>query len=144
MHQLLKFGWNHSRGYGVVGVLISGGLVVPKFSVPPSGETASDPKMFWRCKNVLEVLYHLAKFGWPWISHAATASKNFEFFVCLSVYPSPLWMTGLWMTEFVCMILPWRHWSTETVLTPLDRETFCSCVQLPLYTVNWRMQKSKE
>jgi len=36
---------------------------------------------------VLEVLYHHAKFGGAWISSAAGAAKNVEFFlsVCLSV-----------------------------------------------------------
>jgi len=43
---------------------ISAGPVTPKFSVPPSGKTASYPQTFKRCKNVLEVLYHHATFGW--------------------------------------------------------------------------------
>ena len=34
---------------------------------------------------MLEVLYHRAKFGGAWISPAAGAAKNVEFFVCLSV-----------------------------------------------------------
>jgi len=34
-------------GYGVMGVLSSGGLVTPKFSAPPSGETMHQtPKRF--------------------------------------------------------------------------------------------------
>jgi len=39
---------------------------------------------------VLEVLHHHAKFGGAWISPAAGAAKNAEFFlsVCLSVCPS--------------------------------------------------------
>jgi len=41
--------------------------------------------MFSRYKNLLEVLYHLAKFGGARISPAAGAAKNVEFFVCLSV-----------------------------------------------------------
>jgi len=37
---------------------------------------------------VLKVLYHHAKFGEAWISPAAGAAKNVEFFfVCLSVGP---------------------------------------------------------
>jgi len=55
------------------------GLVIPKFSVPPSGKTASNPKKFSRCKNVLEVLYYHAKFGGARISPAAGAAKNVEF-----------------------------------------------------------------
>jgi len=35
--------------------------------------------------NVLEVLYHHAKFGWVRISPAAGAATNVEFFVCLFV-----------------------------------------------------------
>ena len=35
---------------------------------------------------MLEVLYHHAKFGGAWISPAAGAAKNVEFFLCLSVY----------------------------------------------------------
>jgi len=37
------------------------------------------------CKNVLEVVYHHAKFGGVRISPAAGAAKNVEFFVCLFV-----------------------------------------------------------
>jgi len=36
------------------------------------------------CKNVLDVLYHYAKFGGAGISSAAGAAKKVEFF-CLSV-----------------------------------------------------------
>ena len=36
---VLKLGWICSRGYGVMGVLSSGGLFTPKFAVPPSGDT---------------------------------------------------------------------------------------------------------
>ena len=34
---------------------------------------------------MLDVLYHLAKFGWARISPAAGVAKNVEFFVCLFV-----------------------------------------------------------
>jgi len=61
----------------------------PKFSAPPSGKTMRQtPKSIQRCKNVLEVLYHHAKFGGARISPAAGVAKNVEFFrlfVCLSV-----------------------------------------------------------
>jgi len=45
------------------------------------------PIKFARCKNVLEVLYHHAKFGGARISPAAGVAKNVEYFlfVCLSV-----------------------------------------------------------
>jgi len=74
-----------------MGVLSSGGLVTPKFSAPPRRQNyASDPQKFWRCKNVLKVLYHHAMFGGAWISPAAGTAKNVEFFlsVCLFVCPS--------------------------------------------------------
>ena len=38
-----------------------------------------DQKMFCRCKNVLEVLYHHAKFDWARTSPATEAAKNVEF-----------------------------------------------------------------
>ena len=51
-----------------------------------SAPYASDPQKFWMCKNVLEVLYHRAKFGGARISSAAGVAKNVDFlFVCLSV-----------------------------------------------------------
>ena len=43
------------------------------------------PQKLSKCKNVLRVLYHYAKFGGAPISPAAGAAKNFEFFVGLSV-----------------------------------------------------------
>ena len=47
--------------------------------------------MFLRCKNVLEVLYHHAKFFGARISPAAGVAKNIEFFfVCLSVHHANL------------------------------------------------------
>jgi len=49
MRQLSKCGWICWRGYGVMGVLSWGGLVCPKFSAPPSGETMC------QTPNVLEV-----------------------------------------------------------------------------------------
>jgi len=57
----------------------------PKFSAPPSGETVSDPQKFSKCKNVLKVLCHHAKFGGAQISPAAGAAKNVDLFVGLSV-----------------------------------------------------------
>jgi len=72
---------------------------------------------------VLEVLYHCAKFGWAPISPAT---------VCLSVCPS-----RFWTSEIVRPISPWRRWSTETILMPLDRGRFvvmylCSTFSLRL------------
>ena len=53
---------------------------------------------------MLEVLYHCAKFGGAWTSHAAGETKNVEFFVCLSVCPS-----RSWTTKFVRMTSPIRR-----------------------------------
>jgi len=107
-----------------MGVLSWRGLVIPKLSAPPSGETMHQtPESFWRCKNVLEVLYHHAKFGGARISSAAGATKNGATknveFVCLSVCTS-----RFWRLEIVRPISPWRRWSTEMILMPLDRGRF--------------------
>jgi len=56
-----------------------------KLSAPYRPNYASDTQKFSRCKNVLEVLYHHAKFGGARISPAAGTAKNVEFCVCLSV-----------------------------------------------------------
>jgi len=64
-----------------MGVLSCWCRVSAKFSAPRSGETASNPKKFSRCKNLLEALYHHAKFDGAGISPVAGAAKNGEFFV---------------------------------------------------------------
>jgi len=100
--------------------------------------------MFWRCKNVLEVLYHHAKFSEARILPAAGAAKTI--FFCLSLCPS-----RFWTSEFVRPISPWRRWSTETILMPLDRErlvvvhpcsTFSDCCQLAT-PLNAEVQKQQ-
>ena len=42
--------------------------------------------MFSRCKNVLEVLYHRAKFGGARISPAAGVAKNVKFLPAVLVH----------------------------------------------------------
>ena len=64
-----------------MGVLIWRGLITPKFSVPPSGETMRQTPKRFRWKNVLEVLYHHAKFGGDRISSATGVEKKVEFFL---------------------------------------------------------------
>jgi len=55
------------------------------FNLTGSGyPTFSVPLTFWWYKNVLDVLYHHAKFGGARISPAAGAAKNVEFFICPS------------------------------------------------------------
>ena len=78
MLDLLKWLWS----YG--GFKLRGSGYPQNFSAP-SGETMRHTQSFWSCKNVLEVLYHQAKFGGAWISLAAGVAKNVDFFVCLFV-----------------------------------------------------------
>ena len=67
-----------------MGVLSSGVRLPPNFQRPLAAKLCVRPaKVLQRCKNVLEVLYHHAKFGGVRISSAAGVAKNV--FVCLSV-----------------------------------------------------------
>jgi len=56
-------------------------------SAPLAAKLCVGPQKFPRCKNVLEVLYHCAKFGEARISPATGAAKTSSFclFVCLFV-----------------------------------------------------------
>ena len=56
----------------------------PNFWHPLAAKLCVRPQKFSRCKNVLKVLYHLAKFGGARVSSAAGVAKNVES-VCLSV-----------------------------------------------------------
>jgi len=85
MRWLLKFHWIYSRGYGVMGFSVDGVWLHPNLQRPIAAKLCVRPQTFWRCKNVLEVLYHHSKFGGARISPAAGVAKNVEFFVCLSV-----------------------------------------------------------
>jgi len=90
-----------------MGVVSWRGLVIHKISMPLAAKLCVRPQKFERCKNVLEVLYHPAKFGGARISPAAGTAKNVKFFVCLFVCPS-----RFWTSEFVRQISPWRRWNT--------------------------------
>jgi len=68
--------------YGGFKLRVSGS---PKFSVSLSGETMRQTPNVLEVKNVLEVLYHHAKFDGARISTAAGVAKNVEFSVCLFV-----------------------------------------------------------
>ena len=57
----------------------------PKVSATRAAKLCIRPQKCWTCKNVLEVLYHLARFGGARTSPAVVAAKNVEFFVCLSM-----------------------------------------------------------
>jgi len=69
-----------------MGLLSSGGLVTPKFSASPrAAKLCVRPQKFYRCKNVLEVLYTMPRLVGLGFYPAAGVAKNVEFF-CLSVY----------------------------------------------------------
>ena len=78
----LKIWTDLLKGYRVMRVL-SRGLVFPKFSAPPSGETMR------RTPKVLEVQLQErlspCQVWWGSDFTAAGAAKNVEFFVCVSV-----------------------------------------------------------
>jgi len=132
-----------------MGVLSWRGLVTTKFSPHPLAvKLCIRPPKVLECKNVLEVLYHHAKSGGARISPAAGATKNWVFlFVCLSVCPS-----HFWTSEFVHPISPWRRWTTEMILLPLDRgmfvfvhlcSTFSDCCQLAT-PLNAKVQQKRK
>jgi len=90
------------------------------FSAPPSGTTMRQaPKRGARtCSrssittaSLVGLGFHPPP-GWP-----KMLSKFL--FVCLSVCSS-----RFWTSEIVCPISPWRCWSTETIVMPLDRRRF--------------------
>jgi len=99
------------------GLKLTGSGYPQIFSVPIAVKLCVRPQTFYRCKNVLDVLYHYAKLGKTRISPAAGAAKNVEFFVCLSVC---LFVTLLNVREcapdFAMKALDYRN-----VLIPLDR-----------------------
>jgi len=120
-----------------MGVLSWGGPVTPKFWAPPSGETmCQTPKSFRgarTCSRSSITVPSLVELGF----HPPPGDQKrwvFCLSVCLSVCPS-----RFWTSEVVRPILPWRRWSTETILMPLARErfvvvhpcsTFSDCCQL--------------
>ena len=66
--------------------LVDGVWLSSNFQRPLAAKLCIKPReKFWKCKNVLEVLYHRAKFGGARISPDAGAAKNVEFFFCLCV-----------------------------------------------------------
>jgi len=137
MRWLLKFCWICSRGYRVTG-LSWRGLVILKFSAPPSGETMR------QTPKVLEVQERargpLSQYQVWWGSDFTRrrGGQSVEFFclsVCLSVCPS-----RFWTSEIVRPISPWRCWSTETILISFYRGRFVVVhrVQLSQTAANWR------
>jgi len=136
---MLKFGWICSRVYGVIGVLSWGSPVSPNFQRPLVMKlyVLVVKECPWWPLSACQVWWG-SDFTCP--ARVAKSGKFFCLLVCLSItlVISPLWMTGLWMTKFECMILLWRHWCTETVFTPLDRGRFV--VMHPFSTFSIRCQ----
>ena len=125
-----------------MGILIWQGLVTPKFSVPPSGETMSQtPKLFrgeTTCSRSSITMPSLVAIGF----HPPPGRWKTLSFFCLSV---TLFVTSsrFWTSEFVRPISPWRCWNTEMILMP-DRGrfavvhpclTFSDCRQLSASSV---------
>jgi len=115
------------------------------FSPPPSGETMS------QTPKVLDVQEHArgplspCKIWWGSdFTRRWGGQKSWVCFVCLSVCSS-----CFWTSEIVRPISPWRCWTTETILMPLDSgrfvvvhwcSTFSDCCQLAT-TLNAEVQK---
>ena len=61
--------------YGVMGY-VEGVWLPPNLQRRLAAKLCVRPQTFYRCKNVLEVLYHHAKFGATRISPAAGVAKS--------------------------------------------------------------------
>ena len=141
-----------------MGILIWRGLVTPKFSVPPSGETMRQtPKRFrseTTCSRSSITMPSLVAIGFypppgRW--------KTLSFFVCPSRFLChacgvTFATSRFWTSEFVHPISPWRCWNTEMILMPLDRgrfvvvhpcSTFSDCRQLST-SLNAEVQKRQK
>jgi len=70
---------------------------------------------------VLEILYHRAKFGGAWISPAAGAAKNVEFFVCMFVC-----LSVTLLNVRVCA----PHFAMKAFVVVHPCSTFSDCCQL--------------
>jgi len=87
--------------------------------------------MFYRCKNVLKVLYHHAMFGGARILPAAGAANNVEFF-CMSV---GLFVRHAVERQGLCIRFSMKALEYRTILIPSDMgrfacSTFSDCRQL--------------
>jgi len=116
---VLKFGEIHSSSSRVMEVYSWRVWLPPNFQHPLTVKLCIRPlNFFWRCKNVLEVLYHPAKFGGVRTLHAASTAKNAEFvFVGLSVCHA--------LERYSLRERPPRsRWNLEVVLISLARGRF--------------------
>jgi len=85
MRQLLKFRWICSRGYGVMGVLSWQGLVIPKFSATPGGETMRQTPEVFEVQERARGPLSPCQVWWGSDFTHRRGGQNTEFFVCLSV-----------------------------------------------------------
>ena len=72
------------------------GPVTPNIKRPPSADTVSDPELFWRSKNVPEVLYHHAKFGEARTSQAVVGIKNLRFLSVFCLFVTSHNLVAVW------------------------------------------------
>ena len=74
-----------SRGYGVMWVLSSRGLVIPKFSAPPTAKLCVKPRKVSEVQERARGLLSPCQAWWGSDFPAAGAAKSIEFFACLFV-----------------------------------------------------------
>ena len=120
------------------------GLVIPKFSKPPSSETISQtPKVLEVQERARGPLSPRQVWWGSDFTRCRGGQKRWVF--CLSVCSS-----CFWTSEILRPISPWRRCSTEKILIPLDRgrfvflhrcPTFSDCYQLAT-PLNAEVQKN--
>jgi len=115
-------------GYGVLGVLRWGTLITPKFSAPPSGKTTSNPQKL----EAQERVRHTLSPCQVWWGSDFRCHRGGQ--KCLSVC-----LSRCWTSEFVRLISPWMHWSTEMISMPLNRG-ICVSIRVQL----WRSRKTSQ
>jgi len=125
-----------------MGVLSWPALLSHKLSVPPSGETMPQTSKIFEVQEGARG--PLSPYQVWWGSDFTRRRGSQKRWVFLSVCSS-----RFWTSEIVRPISPWRRWSTETVLMPLNRGSFvvvhtCStlsdCFQLAT-SLNAEIQK---
>jgi len=108
-----------------MGILSWQGLVIPKFSAPPSDETICQTPKVLEVQERARGPLSLCQVWWgsDFTRRRGGQKRWVEFFVCLSVCLF-VCTSRFWTSEFVRPISQWRRWSTETFVTPLDRGRF--------------------
>ena len=135
-----------------MGILSWGDLVSPKFSMPPSGKTMRQTRKVLEVQERARGPLSPRQVWWGSNFTRRRGGQKLSFLsVCLSVclFVCP---PRFWTSEIVRPISPWRRWSTETILMPLDRGrfvvvhpclTFSDCCQLAT-TLNAEVQKRQK